>query len=98
MIGQNSRYAKSILYKSSPGDYLGMRERIDSPPRFDDVFHTVIQGDRVDLLAYHYLGDAKLWWIICDYNDIFFPLELEQKLGKVLRIPSIEYVNMNILD
>jgi hypothetical protein len=57
--------------------------------------HTVIEGDRIDLLAHRYLGDARLWWIICDYNDIFFSLELAP--GTDLRIPSIEHVQMRIL-
>lgn len=95
MIRKDSRYAKSILYKSSEGDSLGMRRRIDTTPRFDDSFHSVVDGDRIDLLAHRYLGNAKLWWIICDYNDLFFPLELE--LGQVLRIPSEDHVNMHIL-
>ncbi len=51
---------------------------------------------RLDLLAHQYLGRADLWWIICDYNDIFFPMELEP--GTVLRIPSAEHVNMRLLD
>ena len=96
MIRKDSRYAQSILYKSSGSDSLGMRRRIDTMPRFDDCFHTVIDGDRIDLLAHRYLGNAKLWWIICDYNDLFFPLEIT--LGQVLRIPSEDHVNMHILD
>ncbi len=96
MISKDSRYAQSVLYKSNEGDSLGMRRRVDTTPRFDDYFHTVIDGDRIDLLAHRYLGNAKLWWIICDYNDLFFALELE--LGQVLRIPSEDHVNMHILD
>jgi hypothetical protein len=56
----------------------------------------VTDGDRLDLLAHRYLGEAKLWWIICDYNDILFPLELTP--GTVLRIPSMDHVSMHILD
>ena len=55
----------------------------------------MVEGDRIDLLAHRYLGDARLWWIICDYNDIFFPLELQP--GTDLRIPSIENIQMRIL-
>ena len=95
MIGRNSRYAGCILYRDSSGEYLGRRERIDTTPRYDDRLHTVIAGDRIDLIAHRYLGDARLWWIICDYNDIFFPLELVP--GTELRIPSMENVEMNIL-
>lgn len=95
MIGRDSRYADCILYRDSDGEYLGRRQRIDTTPRYDDRLHTVIEGDRIDLLAHRYLGDARLWWIICDYNDIFFSLELAP--GTDLRIPSIEHVQMRIL-
>jgi nucleoid-associated protein YgaU len=96
MIGRDSRYAGCILYRDSTGEYFGRRERIDTTPRYDDRLHTVVEGDRIDLLAHRYLGDARLWWIICDYNDIFFPLELQP--GTDLRIPSVEHVQMRLLD
>lgn len=96
MIGRDSRYAGCILYRDSDGEYLGRRQRIDTTPRYDDRLHTVVEGDRIDLLAHRYLGDARLWWIICDYNDIFFPLELTP--GTDLRIPSVEHVQMRLLD
>ena len=96
MIDKDSRYAKCLRYRESDGDSLGMRFPIDTSPRFDDRFHTVTDGDRLDLLAHRYLGEAKLWWLICDYNDIFFPLELTP--GTVLRIPSMDHVSMHILD
>ncbi|MCK7511766.1 MAG: hypothetical protein MZV70_52125 [Desulfobacterales bacterium] len=96
MIGRRSRYAAAILYASGDGDFLGTRPPSESKPRPDDRFHTVVEGDRVDLLAQRYLGQADLWWIICDYNDIFFPLELTP--GTILRIPSVEHVSMRLLD
>ena len=96
MIGKNSRYTTSILYVDGPEEFLGTRPRLETTPRPDDRFHTVIEGDRIDVLAHQYLGRADLYWIICDYNDIFFPLELE--VGTVLRIPSMEHVQMRLLD
>ncbi len=95
MIGADSRYAACVLYVDGDQEFIGARQRIDTTPRPDDVFHTVVGGDRIDLLAYRYLGRADLWWVICDYNDVFFPLELE--VGAVLRIPSRECVEMNVL-
>ena len=85
MIGQASRYANCALYVDDTIEFIGGRTLIDTTPEPDDIFHVVQAGDRIDLLAYRYLGDSTLWWIICDYNDIFFPLDLE--LGMVLRIP-----------
>ena len=95
MIGPDSRYATCVLYVDGQDEFLGTRPRIDTSPRPDDVFHTVVAGDRIDLIAYRYLGRADLWWVICDYNDIFFPLELE--IGTVLRVPSADHVEMRIL-
>lgn len=95
MIGPDSRYATCVLYIDGGQEFIGTRQRIDTSPRPDDVFHTMVEGDRIDLIAYRYLGRAELWWIICDYNGIFFPLELG--VGTVLRIPSAEHVEMRLL-
>ena len=95
MIGPDSRYAACVLYVDSSEEFIGTRQRIDTTPQPDDVFYTVIEGDRIDLIAYRYLGRADLWWIVCDYNDIFFPLDLVP--GTVLRLPSVELLEMRIL-
>lgn len=95
MIGPDSRYASCILYVDGATEFLGTRPRIDTSPRPDDVFHTVVEGDRIDLVAYNYLGSAQLWWVISDYNGIACPLD--PLVGMVLRIPSIEHVEMHTL-
>lgn len=39
--------------------------------------HTVLSGDRLDLLAYKYYSDTKRWWLIGDGNPEWpFPLDL----------------------
>jgi hypothetical protein len=96
VIGADSRYAACVLYVDGSEEFIGTREHIDTSPRPDDVFHAVVEGDRIDLIAYRYLGRAELWWIVCDYNDIFFPLDLAP--GAVLRVPSVEHVQMRVLD
>lgn len=95
MIGPDSRYATCVLYVDGQKEFLGTRPRIDTSPQPDDVFHTVVEGDRIDLIAYRYLGRADLWWVICDYNNIFFALELEP--GTVIRIPSAELLQIRLL-
>jgi hypothetical protein len=49
----------------------------------------------LDLLA----GDRlfTLWWIIADWNDIPFPLDLPAS-GTTLRIPSYGRVMLEMLD
>jgi hypothetical protein len=96
MIGLDSRYATCVLYVDGQEEFLGTRPRIDTSLQPDDTFHTVVEGDRIDLIAYRYLGSTGLWWVICDYNDIFFPLELEP--GRAVRIPSVEHVQMHMLE
>ena len=95
MIGADSRYAACVLYVDGQEEFLGTRPQIDTSPQPDDVFHTVVEGDRIDLIAYRYLGRADLWWVICDYNDIFFAMELES--GAVLRVPSAEHLQTRLL-
>ncbi len=95
MIGKNSRYATSVLYLDGSEEFLGTRPMIETSPRHDDRFHAVVEGDRIDVLAHRYFCRADLYWIICDYNDVFFPLELE--IGAVLRIPSLDHVQMRLL-
>jgi len=96
VIGPDSRYATCVLYVDGKEEFLGTRPLIDTSPRPDDTFHAVVEGDRIDLIAYRYLGSAGLWWVICDYNDLFFSLELES--GTVLRFPSVEHAQMHIVD
>lgn len=96
MIDDRSRYRECVIYQDGETQLLGQRPRIDTAPQPDDRFHVVIEGDRIDLLAYRYLGDATLWWVICDFNDVFFPLDLP--VGATLRIPSLERVMMTLLD
>lgn len=95
MISESSRYAACPLYVDGLDEFIGNRSRMDAPSQPDDIFHVVEAGDRIDLLSCRYLGDPTLWWVICDYNDVFFPLDLE--LGMVLRIPSIEHLQMHVL-
>jgi len=96
MISQNSRYANCTKYKYGDREILNLREPVNSGPHPDDRFHKVIEGERIDILAYKYFGDPKLWWVICDYNHISFPLDLQ--IGQILRIPSVDHLNMSILN
>ena len=96
MINDHSRYRDCIVYQDGETQFFGARARIDVSPQPDDRFHLVVDGDRIDLLAYQYLGDPTLWWVICDFNDMAFPLELT--VGATLRIPSLERVMLRLLD
>ncbi|MGA7936810.1 MAG: LysM domain-containing protein [Kovacikia sp.] len=48
---------------------------------------TVMDGDRLDLIADRTLGNALLFWQICDANDAMNPIELTAEPNRMLRIP-----------
>ena len=60
MIGRHSRYASAALHTGREDTFLGARQRIDTSPRPDDRFHTVVEGDRVDRLAATLPGTRRI--------------------------------------
>ena len=63
------------------------RRFVPSPEDLDEIHqHTVQQGDRLDLLAAHYLGDPELFWRLCDANRALQPQELTVTVGRKLRV------------
>ena len=36
----------------------------------DKRTHVVVEGERLDQLAYRYYRDNRLWWVIADANDV----------------------------
>jgi len=48
--------------------------------------YTVIQGDRLDVIAGRYFGDAEQFWRICDANGAMRPGDLTATPGQALRI------------
>jgi hypothetical protein len=53
--------------------------------------YTVVQGDRLDLIAFRHLGDPEQFWRLCDANGVLRPDELEEP-GRVVRITLPENV------
>ena len=92
-FGPASRYANVAIgrYQSSPADpgtpYVTRR----FVPQFGDIAvataHTLRAGDRIDLLAAHYLGDAEFHWRIADANAVSDMLELTATPGLRIAIP-----------
>ena len=48
--------------------------------------HEVQQGERLDNLAAHFLGDPEQFWRICDANRALRPEALTETVGGKLRI------------
>ncbi|PTR05766.1 hypothetical protein C8R32_11612 [Nitrosospira sp. Nsp5] len=69
-----------------PKVYL-KRRIVPAPERFSTISeHSVQEGERLDLIAGRYLGDAELYWRICDANGALRPNELIEAVGTRLRI------------
>jgi hypothetical protein len=71
-----------------PVSYLA-RRIVPQPgtPNFATVArHTVVQGDRLDLIAAKYLGNPLLFWLLCDANGALRPQDLVATPGSVLSI------------
>ncbi len=52
--------------------------------------HRVLEQDRPDQLAAHYLGDPTAWWRLADAHRVLDPAELTATPGAVLVIPTPE--------
>ena len=48
---------------------------------------TLAEGDRLDLITAHTLGDPEQFWRVADANDAMNPFELTGEPGETLRIP-----------
>jgi len=56
---------------------------------FSDIYVYTTKGDRYDLLALSYYGDAQLWWIIARANtNNTIPDSLFPNVGEQIRIPG----------
>jgi Base plate wedge protein 53 len=49
--------------------------------------YSINDGDRPDNLAYKFLGDPILYWMICDANRAVDPDQLTAQIGTAIQIP-----------
>jgi hypothetical protein len=63
------------------------RRFVPSPERFSQLQeHVVVEGDRLDNLAAHYIGDPEQFWRAADANNAMRPEALTEEIGRRLRI------------
>jgi hypothetical protein len=75
MISQNSRYAKMANYTvKKPDGTMVTATRLPLPVLRPLLgFHRRHDGQRLDLIASHYLNDATAFWQLCDADNAMFP-------------------------
>ena len=50
------------------------------------------EGERLDIIAAKYLGDARLWWVLAACSNIGWALQIPP--GTIIQIPvSLERIN-----
>ena len=73
------------------------RRFVPSPERFALLQeHTVTQGERLDNITAHFLGDPEQFWRVCDANGAMRPEELTETVGRKLRITLPEGIPGNL--
>lgn len=87
----NSRYhgMETARMKAPDGsEVVYLRRRFIPPPERFALLqeHSVAQGDRLDTIAAHYLGDPEMYWRVCDANAAMRPDELVEEVGRRLRV------------
>ena len=75
MFSQNSRYVKLTTYTVKKLDGTTVTAtRLPLPVLRPLVgFHQRHDGQRLDLIASHYLNDATAFWQLCDANNAISP-------------------------
>lgn len=56
-------------------------------PTESTIVLTAADESNLPGLAYTYLGDKNLWWVLLEYNGLYDAIE-DVKAGNVLKIPS----------
>lgn len=90
------RYNLNTPQKLSDGRIVFRSRVTESIPKSDrDVYIVTQTGDRLDTIAYQFLGDQSLWYIIAKANNIHDP-SFAVEDGTTLRIPSnyTNYLNL----
>ena len=89
------RYKNALEVTENDGTWFAADAIFDTTVRADDLFWTVRERDRLDTIAYRVYGDPLLWWVIAEYNKKFWILDLS--VNEVLRLPSYEHLNLDLL-
>ena len=97
MFDSTSRYyaLETATYTTEDGQEIAYKRR-RFLPQGDDlqlmVEVTIIEGDRLDLIANRTLGAPEQFWRIADANNAMDPFELTEEAGETLRvaIPQVD--------
>jgi hypothetical protein len=92
MFTTRSRYASvaNATYQRSDGRTVTYKVLRITPDTMAIQNHAVVQGDRLDLIAFQQYGDPEQFWRICDGNEAVDPDDLTEQVGARIRIPIVQ--------
>jgi len=93
MISANSRYATSTLATEEING-ISTVYILPTPPvitTFQYIYYSVTYSDRIDTIAYSFLGNPALWYMIAQVNPQVIDF-MTLTPGTVLRIPTVATV------
>lgn len=77
--------------------YWGMFQTLDFEDSDNDLDWVVTRGDRLDLIALKIYGDAMLWWVIADKNEMDQPAVDVLNVGRIITIPDPAWVQTQVV-
>jgi hypothetical protein len=91
MFSITSRYygiATASLETAGGKTIKYVRRRFVPPPENFALLleHVVTEGERLDNITAHYLGDPEQYWRVCDANGAIRPEELTETVGGRIKI------------
>jgi hypothetical protein len=92
MFTMRSRYASvaNATYQRADGRTVTYKVLRITPDTTAIQNHSVVQGDRLDLIAFQQYGDPEQFWRICDGNEAVNPDDLTQQVGARILIPIVQ--------
>ncbi len=82
-----SAYNQFLVAKFSNGQLSLDRQPYQYRPSSKDRTHIIVEGERLDTIAFKYYDNSTLWYILADVNGIINPFDLT--IGDEILIPEI---------
>lgn len=100
-LPDNNMFVNGRLETLPDGPQMLFRDRYSVEPQEGDEYHTVKQGETLDLIAYVRYSkkvedSSKYWWLISDANNIPNPLDLSAYVGTNILIPNVTRVKSEL--
>ena len=93
---QITRYSQEDIVTDGDEQFYEIKEPLDITAQDTDEIYYVKTGDTLRGLAFQMYMDARLWWVIAEFNDIIDPFE-DIVVGTPLRCPSLSRVRSQIV-